>query len=271
MFDLEKAVSDWRGRIAADLKSGANLEELESHLREDFGALLSKGMPEAEAFELAAFRLGSSRTLKMEFEKLEVAASVPGVRPWWWAELLIVFLCIFIGYLGAFRADPILAAHFITLTTGYVVGFITGCIGIYYLCSEFFGWLKKPDRRLIHRAPLYSRLSLGLVTAGLALGMLWNKARDDQWWEGNPRETAALAVIFWLFGLVLAQRSRRMSERRKMSLCVCCNIVVSWAWFGAGILSNVNGLERYWPLIAFWVFHMLLLAIGTPQSAAAEE
>src|SRR5579862_3817700 len=60
MPDLEEKVAQWRMRMAAGgVKTPAVLDELESHLREDFQARLEVGDSEAEAFESAAARIGS--------------------------------------------------------------------------------------------------------------------------------------------------------------------------------------------------------------------
>jgi putative ABC transport system permease protein len=58
-FSLEKAVAGWLKRLA---RSGALAEgkiaELESHLREEIEEGLAEGLPESEAFRLAAERMG---------------------------------------------------------------------------------------------------------------------------------------------------------------------------------------------------------------------
>lgn len=68
MFDVEKAISEWRQRmIAAGVKTERILNELETHLREDL-ALKSEEITET-AFELAVQRIGESNALAKEFEK----------------------------------------------------------------------------------------------------------------------------------------------------------------------------------------------------------
>lgn len=47
MFNLEQSIADWRRQmLATGIKTPAPLDELESHLREDIGALVSAGEPE---------------------------------------------------------------------------------------------------------------------------------------------------------------------------------------------------------------------------------
>ena len=114
--------------------------------------------------------------------------------------------------------------------------------------------------------------SLWLVATGLALGILWSKAEQNVFWMGGPREVATLCAVLWLGGVVIAQESRRTSEVTMMRLRIAGNIVISLAWFGAGILSadpTLRRCENYWPLAVFWGVHLLVLALGTTSAPVA--
>jgi hypothetical protein len=70
MFDLEKAIADWRGQmIAAGVKKGEVLNELEAHLRDDLKRLVESGLGPEGAFGVAVQRIGQSDRLAIEFEK----------------------------------------------------------------------------------------------------------------------------------------------------------------------------------------------------------
>ena len=70
MFDLQSALSAWRREMASHEVMGVEeLAELESHLLEDFDALCAGGHEAADAFDLAARRLGSCASLHAEFAK----------------------------------------------------------------------------------------------------------------------------------------------------------------------------------------------------------
>ncbi len=70
MFDLEKAIADWRRQmLAADIKTPVPLEELEAHLRDEIERQMKSAMNEQTAFEIAAGRIGQAGLLKMEFKK----------------------------------------------------------------------------------------------------------------------------------------------------------------------------------------------------------
>jgi len=71
MFDLNDAVAEWRRK----LQQGAmieteNLDELESHLRDEVERLARSGTSEEEAFQIALRRLGDSHKLCEEFSKV---------------------------------------------------------------------------------------------------------------------------------------------------------------------------------------------------------
>lgn len=72
MFDLEKSIEEWRGKmLAAGVKSPVPLEELESHLREDIEQQMRAGSDAAIAFENALDEMGNPKMLKNEFSKNE--------------------------------------------------------------------------------------------------------------------------------------------------------------------------------------------------------
>ena len=70
MFDLNKAIEDWRRQIrAAGVKAPVPLEELESHLREDIETQMQTGCDALQAFRCAASRIGPADALGAEFAK----------------------------------------------------------------------------------------------------------------------------------------------------------------------------------------------------------
>jgi len=72
MFDLEKAVEQWRRQmLAAGIKTPVPLEELESHLREEVEQQADSGRSLSEAFTTAVERVGPASVLKAEFKKVE--------------------------------------------------------------------------------------------------------------------------------------------------------------------------------------------------------
>jgi hypothetical protein len=71
MFDLDKAIAEWRRRMAlGGLGTPEYLDELESHLRDDVEAGGRAGLSAQQSFEAAVERMGRVRALKNEFAKL---------------------------------------------------------------------------------------------------------------------------------------------------------------------------------------------------------
>src|SRR4026208_1775548 len=72
MFNLEQSISEWRGQM---LSAGVNnpdiVDELESHLREDWARRVQGGESDEQAFERAVQGIGQASSLKHEFAKLK--------------------------------------------------------------------------------------------------------------------------------------------------------------------------------------------------------
>src|SRR5262249_49274065 len=74
MFDLEKAIADWRQQIiAAGVKNRDVLNELESHLRDEIEQQTRAGLAPQQAFETAVEHMGRGEALKREFAKTGAA------------------------------------------------------------------------------------------------------------------------------------------------------------------------------------------------------
>src|SRR5688572_19924730 len=101
MFELENAVKQWRAELHdAGIYEGKTLEELESHLREEFSSLAGEMRGEL-AFELASHRLGPPHQLRREFAKTEWRfASVA------W-QALMIFVAGFCGYVAIYFAETL--------------------------------------------------------------------------------------------------------------------------------------------------------------------
>ena len=71
MFNLEQSISEWRRQmLSAGLKNPDIVDELESHLREDWARRVQSGESEEQAFEGAVQGVGQASLLKHEFAKL---------------------------------------------------------------------------------------------------------------------------------------------------------------------------------------------------------
>jgi hypothetical protein len=71
MFNLECAITEWRKQmVAAGVKNGEVLNELESHLRDDIQPEIQAGLTAERSFEIAVERIGGAQAIKTEFAKI---------------------------------------------------------------------------------------------------------------------------------------------------------------------------------------------------------
>lgn len=69
MFDLESSITDWRQHMLSAGLHPSQLDELESHLREDISHQLQSGTDEFNAFKSAVRKIGRPQPLSTEFVK----------------------------------------------------------------------------------------------------------------------------------------------------------------------------------------------------------
>jgi hypothetical protein len=82
MFNIEQSISEWRRQMqSVGVKNPEILDELESHLREDFARRMQEGTSEEQAFDGAVQTVGQASLLQSEFAKL-------GKRKWAWLRNL---------------------------------------------------------------------------------------------------------------------------------------------------------------------------------------
>src|SRR6185503_5566245 len=98
MFNLEGSISEWRGQmLSAGVKNPEIVDELESHLLEDWARRVQSGESEEQAFERAVQDVGKPSLLNHEFAKL-------GGKKWAWLRKLKGIMS------GAFFPVPSLSA-----------------------------------------------------------------------------------------------------------------------------------------------------------------
>lgn len=98
MFDQERAITAWRRRLAVTGSlAKSDLDELESHLRDELDALAEVGITGEDAFQAAVVRLGDPDALGEEYARGNPAEA-------WRAPLL---WCV-IGCLATFVTWPLL-------------------------------------------------------------------------------------------------------------------------------------------------------------------
>ena len=99
MFDLERAIAEWRRQLSASgIDSLEALDELESHLREDAEQQMREGISPQQAFNSAVQRFGQRDALKTEFKK--ISARTEGLEKL--MGLLSVILLVFIVWMSGY-------------------------------------------------------------------------------------------------------------------------------------------------------------------------
>jgi hypothetical protein len=74
MFDVEKAICEWRGQMAArGINALEILDELENHLRDEIASRINSGCGEENAFHAAVRNIGEGTALQAEFAKVSEA------------------------------------------------------------------------------------------------------------------------------------------------------------------------------------------------------
>lgn len=68
MFDLEHSIAQWRRQMLAAGISALELDELESHLRDEVVHQMRSGLNGQLAFETAVSQIGQGAELKKEFK-----------------------------------------------------------------------------------------------------------------------------------------------------------------------------------------------------------
>jgi hypothetical protein len=74
MFDIEKAILEWRKEVAArGINAPEILDELENHLRDEIASRTSSGCGEENSFHAAVRNIGEGNALQAEFAKVSEA------------------------------------------------------------------------------------------------------------------------------------------------------------------------------------------------------
>ncbi len=243
MFDCEKQIQLWRNRVAGDLGERPDLmDELESHLRDDFERRVKAGQSESGAWEQALLHLGDSKALAGEFAKLSGPRWIPA-----WVAGIGLALCVVglawiaISGMTSGRFGLVLATHIVSISTGYIALFAAGFLAVWAVAVHAaVGW---NDRQTAAFRTAGIRLALLAVVAtgiGVVFGAWWSHDHLGQWWGWGPKEIGGLSVLAWSVVLLQCFRSRTSTLPTLMSMATVGNVVVCLSWFGPGLLNGAS-------------------------------
>jgi hypothetical protein len=258
MHELEERIRGWRRQWVAKL-SRAQLDELEAHLREELDHTLAPALDAAWADSVAS--LGDPNVLAAEFAK---------VRPdsgWLPARLVSALACgVTLLLLALFglamlrRGDPLLSAHVVLVTLGYLTTFLIGALGVCFaLMRPFAEWHTVRSRSLRRVAAPLTVFGGGCTLAGMLLGMRWAAQEWGVAWSWDSRETGALAVVVGNGALAVLLMLPRVADSARMALALLNSVLVSLAWFHP--LLGLGWGTRHSDGIPTWAYPALLGAL----------
>jgi hypothetical protein len=94
MFELDSAITNWRNSLLVNQNiTDNNVDELESHLRDEVDSLMLSGLSNEEAFMISTHRIGDQQTIDQEFAKVNTT-EIWRQRVFWMLSGVFVFMVI---------------------------------------------------------------------------------------------------------------------------------------------------------------------------------
>jgi hypothetical protein len=232
MSDVEKRIEQWRVDLAGSECLGrAEVQELESHLREEIQNLRTAGLSDEEAFLVGRRRLGDRAALEQEFAKVNphrrlahrLYWMILGMLTWFVVWPLGDHLSTVSGYLAyTFGLRGVLLTSF-TLLMALATYALVGLLLLRSLASH--GHSRLMAKRIT--APL----AVGVLAAGANMLLCWtvNFANHHLWqrltptmevWRQITQPTALRAwyvMMMFLFATALAVFARRSGAQAEAS------------------------------------------------------
>lgn len=266
MHNLDELIREWRQVMTPKFR-GETLDELENHLREHAEHLVAAGLRPAAAFGTAVKQLGTEGALSREFKKLGPFNWLPAkIVTGLGIVLVLAFAVMVIARGTASGLGVLLGFHVFTITVGYTATFLTGAVGACFVAQRCFGSVSAlQERAIVDFSLILGRIALAMTAIGVLLAMLWAKAAWGFYWEWDAKEIGGLSMIIWSAGFLSIRRVLNRNGRAILLLSLVGNIVVCLAWFGANLLTRVQGPAGtgFWSLLwAFVAGNVLVCLLG---------
>jgi hypothetical protein len=128
MFDLNQQIAQWRQSLGqSETLVRSDLDELESHLRDQIDHLSLSGLTSEEAFFVACRRIGSMKILPAEFAKVNGSSIFRRRLQWMLAGILVYLLILNLAYLASMGSTVV----------AYMAGFQGYALGAIGQCTEW--------------------------------------------------------------------------------------------------------------------------------------
>ncbi len=260
MFDLDQNVRSWRDAASHTLRATPDvLDELESHLRDEFDRLTRAGSSPQEAWAKAVEGLGTPQQLAGEFTKLRVRTWIPA---WIANAVLILFVAVVAWVFVKGPSRPLLTAHVIAVCTGYgavfAVGFLALCAA---LTRALSGWNESQNAAFRAAGGRLSLLALFATSIGVVLGMVWAHYNMGRWWGWDPKEIGGACVVAWSAALMFCFVSRHATAQSLMTIAGMGNMVVAIGWFGPALLGHAKNYGYTSPIFGMILGGFLLAQV----------
>lgn len=210
MFTLVSQIQSWREHLAGEgVYSPADLDELESHLREEMATLDGKGLSEQETFAVARMRVGDPGELAQEFAKVNTGLVFK--RRLFWMGLGVLGMG-FAGYLSSALSKAVTFVAAWAGTRGYPLGLLAESVQILVLVVALMGglaFIRRSSDRPVSRASTPCRwrkiaLFVGLATLSLGLLVCQNLLSAGTVRLLGPSEVGQMALVSTYVNLLWA-------------------------------------------------------------------
>ena len=135
MFDLSLAITDWRGEVAArGCCRKDDIDELETHLREEHECLKGAGLSDEEASWIAARRLGSPDAVCAEYAKSNPEVVWLSRLTWMATGTIIYWALTALASVGSLAVSCGLTARY--TQSGYCIGTVHVCAWLVLVLAE---------------------------------------------------------------------------------------------------------------------------------------
>ncbi|HEX3800008.1 MAG TPA: hypothetical protein VH413_15045 [Verrucomicrobiae bacterium] len=245
------------------------LDELESHLRNEFTKLLLPHTTETVAFENALMRVGKPAALSTEFNKVSKTKFWPVTLIWiaffvlsaWW-DLRCAF---------NWSDRPLLLVNAVSLLSGYLASYMIDALCLIYILYWRFRTATPARATAIDRAVLtLNKIAIGFVLIGFAFGIAYNRTATGQYWHWHIGEIETLFRLMWLVIFSLILRFGSLSQRATSLLFMAVDLVGNLTLSAAVLALFPDPTRHIKVMISHFGFIYVLQLLGLIMGSLPE-